>query len=88
MPGSFYINALAVAETHRGGGIGQSLLEIAAKRARTAGCDSVSLMVFAENEGACRFYRRSGYGIADRRPIVPHRCYPYSTEVLLMTRPV
>ncbi len=88
VPGSYYINALAVFDGHRDRGIGQALIGIAEQRARNAGCDSLSIMVFAENEGACRLYRRAGFAIADRRPIVAHACYPYSTEVLLMTRPV
>jgi ribosomal protein S18 acetylase RimI-like enzyme len=88
VPGSFYVNALAVFEPYRGRGIGAALLAIAGTRAREAACGELSVQVFAENEGAHRLYQRSGYGIADRRPIVAHPCYPYSTEVLLLTRPV
>lgn len=87
-PGSFYVNALAVFEPYRGHGIGAALLEIAGQRARAGGCAELSVQVFAENEGACRLYRRIGYAVADRRPIIAHPCYPYSTEVLLLTRPV
>lgn len=88
VPGSFYINALAVFAPFQGTGIGGALLTIAEERARLAGCGMLSLQVFAENEGACRLYLRAGYAVADRRPIVAHECYPYSTEVLLMTRAV
>lgn len=88
VPGSFYINALAVFAPYRGCGIGAALLAIAETRARAAACELLSVQVFAENDGACRLYRRCGYSVADRRPIVAHECYPYSTEVLLMTRPV
>lgn len=88
VPGSYYINALAVFAPCRGGGIGAALLDLAEARAAAADCDTLSVQVFAENEGACRLYRRSGYAVVDRRPIVAHECYPYSTEVLLMTRPV
>ena len=87
VPGSFYVNALAVFETCRGQGIGNELLKIAAERARATDCDILSVQVFAENEGALRLYQRCGYGVAARRPIVAHECYPYSTEVLLMTCP-
>lgn len=86
VPGSFYINALAVFPQYRGHGLGGALLSIAQERARAAGCDSLSLQVFAENERAFRFYQRHGYELVDRRPIVAHPCYPYSTEVLLVTR--
>lgn len=86
VPGSYYINALAVFPPYRSGGIGNAFLAIAEERARAAGCEALSLQVFAENEGACRLYQRSGFAIADRRPIIAHECYPYSTSVLLMTR--
>ena len=86
VPDSFYINALAVFPPYQGGGIGSALLAIAEERARRAACDTVSLQVFAENERACRLYRRHGFAIADRRPVVAHDCYPYSTDVLLMMR--
>lgn len=88
VPGSFYVNALAVFEPYRRLGIGRALLGIAEARAGAAGCDRLSVQVFAENHGAYRLYLRCGYTVADRRPIIAHECYPYSSEVLLMTRPV
>ena len=88
VPGSYYINALAVLAAFRGSGIGAALLALAESRAGGAGCETLSVQVFAENEGAFRLYRRCGYDVVDRRPIVAHECYPYSTEVLLMTRAV
>jgi ribosomal protein S18 acetylase RimI-like enzyme len=88
VPGSYYVNALAVFEPWRGHGIGAALLAIAETRARAAGCGELSVQVFAENEGAYRLYRRNGYAVTERRPIVAHPCYPYSTEVLLLTRGV
>ncbi|MEO3428793.1 GNAT family N-acetyltransferase [Pelagibius sp. CAU 1746] len=88
VPGSFYLNALGVFDTYRGAGIGSALLAIAETRAKAAGCATLSVQVFAENLGAYRLYQRCGYQVADRRPIVAHACYPYSTEVLLMTRAV
>ncbi len=86
VPGSFYVNALAVFPQYQGQGLGGKLLSIAQERAQAVGCDTLSLQVFAENERAFRFYQRHGYELADRRPIVAHPCYPYSTEVLLVTR--
>jgi ribosomal protein S18 acetylase RimI-like enzyme len=86
VPGSFYVNALAVFPPYRGRGIGAALLDIALVRARRVRCERLSVQVFAENEGAFRLYLRSGYRVVDHRPIVAHPCYPYSTEVLLMTR--
>lgn len=86
VPGSFYVNALAVFSPYRGNGIGTALLDIARQRARQARCPRLSVQVFAENQHAFRLYLRCGFRVADRRPIVAHQCYPYSTEVLLMTR--
>ena len=86
VPGSFYVNALGVFEAYRRCGIGSALLAIAETRAAAAGCGSLSVQVFAENRAAHRLYERCGYAVADRRPIIAHACYPYSTEVLLMTR--
>ena len=88
VPETFYVNALAVFAAYRGAGIGASLLTIAQARARASGCDRLSVQVFAENEGARRLYQRCGYSVVDRRPIIAHACYPYSTEVLLLTRPL
>lgn len=86
VPGSYYVNALAVFEPCRGRGIGAGLLEVARRRALRARCARLSVQVFAENQPALRLYLRSGYRVFDRRPIEPHPCHPYSTEVLLMTR--
>lgn len=86
VPGSFYINALAVFEPYRRHGIGSALLAIAETRAGNAGCETLSVQVLTENQGAYRLYRRCGYAVADRRPIVAGERYPDGTEALLMTR--
>ena len=88
VPGSYYVNALAVFQPYRRLGLGSALLAIAETRAGAAGCDGLSVQVFAENQEAHRLYERCGYAVVDRRPVIAHDCYPYSTEVLLMTRPV
>lgn len=86
VPGSYYVNALAVFAAYRGRGLGAGLLDIARQRALQARCARLSVQVFAENQPALRLYLRSGYRVFDRRPVEPHPCHPYSTEVLLMTR--
>jgi len=45
----------------------------------------VSLLVFERNEGAVELYRRHGFEIVDRSPVVPHEAIRYTGEVLLMT---
>ena len=49
------------------------------------GLSSLSLIVFAQNEGAVSLYRWLGYKIADRRAVVPHAFIPYTGDALLMT---
>src|SRR3990170_1423562 len=50
VPGSFYVNALAVFRPYRGHGIGGALLDIARQRARQVRCPRLSVQVFAENQ--------------------------------------
>ena len=88
VPRSFYINALATLPGYRGRGLGSELLEVANRLALEVGCDELSLEVFEQNAGAVRLYERHGYRIVARRPVVPHPCYPYDGDVVLMTRKV
>jgi ribosomal protein S18 acetylase RimI-like enzyme len=88
VPRSFYINALATLPAYRGQGLGSKLLEPANRLALEASCDELSLGVFEQNDGAVRLYERHGYRIAARRPVVPHPCYPYDGDAVLMTRKV
>ena len=89
VPGSCYINMLACFPRYRGQGIGTALMDVVDDLARREGCGLTSLQVFSENRGALRLYQRLGYTVADRRPVIPHACHPYTAgEVLLLTRPV
>lgn len=89
VPGSYYINMLACFPRYRGRGIGTALMDIVDDLAGREGCALSSLQVFSENRGALRLYQRLGYRVADRRPVIPHACHPYTAgEVLLLTRPV
>ncbi len=88
-PGSYYINMLATFPRYRDRGIGSALMGIVDAEARRLGCTLTSIEVFSENKGAVRLYERLGYAIVDRRPVVPHECFPYATgDVLLLTRVV
>ena len=60
-PGQGYINVLAVAEQHRGTGIGAALTTRAAKRLFTEGAQAVDLQTDDSNGDAIRLYIRLGF---------------------------
>jgi ribosomal protein S18 acetylase RimI-like enzyme len=88
VPGSYYVSAMAVFPEHRGKGLGTQMLETAKEQARDRDCRQVSLLVFERNERAVELYRRHGFEVIDRAPVVPHEVIRYTGEVLLMTATV
>ncbi|WP_193367216.1 GNAT family N-acetyltransferase [Pelagibius marinus] len=70
VPGSWYVNVLAVFPQHRGQGLGGKLLEIAAEQARENASRGESIIVSDANTGARRLYERRGYRFVDQRPMV------------------
>jgi ribosomal protein S18 acetylase RimI-like enzyme len=60
-PGTFYIDALAVADQARGRGVARALLHDAEGRARLAGCTALALETQLDNHGAQRVYERFGF---------------------------
>ncbi len=88
VPGTFYVNALAVYPGTRRQGVGRRLLEVAHRLARGAGCAHSSLIVFAGNRGALRLYRKMGYAEQARRPPLDHPDFRALGECLLLTREV
>jgi len=88
VPGSFYINMLAAYPKYRNQAVGTRLMGLADGLAARAGCSLLSVEVFEQNDGALRLYRRLGYSIEQRRPVVPHACHPYEGDVVLLTKPV
>ncbi len=87
-PETWYICGVALLPEYRGRGIGTQLLRIAAQQARENGYDRLSLVVFEENTGALRLYRRLGYQVIDRAPVVPHPLIRCRGDALLMVAPV
>ncbi len=55
-----YVDNLHVRPGLRGAGIGRLLLGFGASRMRERGCTAAELTVFAQNDGALRFYERLG----------------------------
>jgi ribosomal protein S18 acetylase RimI-like enzyme len=84
IPGSFYICALALLPGFRGRGVGTKMLSIAREQAHARGFDTLSLLVFEQNEGALRLYERNGFEVAGRAPVVPHELIDHTGDVLLM----
>jgi ribosomal protein S18 acetylase RimI-like enzyme len=87
-PGTLYIAGLALRAGFRSRGIGKRLLEAARERARALGVREISLLCFAGNTGARRFYERAGFVVVDWRPVVPHPMIRHTGDVLLMLAPV
>jgi len=86
-PDTWYICGVAVIPEYRGHGIGKRLMQIAGEQARDHGYDRLSLVVFEENAIATGLYRRMGYEIVKRAPVVPHPLIRYSGDALLMVAP-
>lgn len=87
-PGTLYIAGLAVWPEFRGRGVGLHLLETARQRARSLGLRELSLLCYAGNTGARRFYERAGFVVVDWRPVVPHPMIRHTGDVLLMLAPL
>lgn len=60
-----WLNYLAVADSHRGTGIGRALIEHAEAGLLALGCPKVQLQVRVENAEAAAFYERLGYARYD-----------------------
>jgi ribosomal protein S18 acetylase RimI-like enzyme len=87
-PGTLYIAGIAVWPTFRSQGVGTRFLEAARVRAQSLGLRELSLLCFAGNTGARRFYDRAGFVVVDWRPVVPHAMIRHTGDVLLMLAPV
>lgn len=70
VPGSWYVNVLAVYPEARGQGLGKRLLETAAQQAQENGARGESIIVSDANTGARRLYEGCGYRYVDQRPMV------------------
>ncbi len=84
-PESYYINMLAAYPRFRGRGIGSALLAQADRLALDAGCELISIGVFATNTGALRLYRRFGYELLESRPMAASD-YHEACDVLLLVK--
>ncbi len=83
-PGSWHICAMAFFPEFRGRGLGAKLLAIARSQAQDRGFNELSLLVFEQNTGAVRLYKRNGFKTVDRAAVVPHKLIQYMGDILLM----
>jgi ribosomal protein S18 acetylase RimI-like enzyme len=88
IPGSFYVCALALLPRFRSRGLGTKMLSIAREQAHERGFDTLSLLVFEQNEGAVGLYERNGFEVVDRAQVVPHNLIHHTGDVLLMASEV
>jgi ribosomal protein S18 acetylase RimI-like enzyme len=70
VPGTWYVNVLALYPEFRGRGFGTGLLAIADRIAADLGLRGLSIIVSDANAAARRLYERCGYRQAATRPMV------------------
>lgn len=83
---SYYICGVAVFPELRGRGLGSRFLARAEDDARQRGFTKMSLVVFEQNEGAVRLYRRQGWREVARERVVAHPLIHYTGDALLMVK--
>lgn len=83
---TLYISSLALHEGWRNQGLGVRFLEYAQQRADELGLKGLSLIDYAANTGARRFYERQGFTIVKTCNITPHPMIQVTGEAYLMYR--
>lgn len=86
VPDTLYISSLALHDGWRGQGLGVQFLTHAQQRAEQLGLKGLSLIDYAENTGARRFYERHGFTIVKTCQIFPHPMIRVTGEAYLMQR--
>ncbi|UZE23383.1 GNAT family N-acetyltransferase [Pseudomonas sp. B21-056] len=86
VPDTLYISSLALHEGWRSKGLGVRFLELAQQRADQLKLKGLSLIDYAANTGARRFYERHGFGIVKTCQVVPHPMIRVTGDAYLMYR--
>jgi ribosomal protein S18 acetylase RimI-like enzyme len=86
VPDTLYISSLALHEGWRNKGLGVKFLEQAQVRANDLGLKGLSLIDYAANTGARRFYERHGFSVVKTCQITPHPLIRVTGEAYLMQR--
>jgi ribosomal protein S18 acetylase RimI-like enzyme len=85
---SYYIWEMALVPEYRNQGIGRKPLALAEDKAREMSYEKLSLIVFEQNEGALKLYKRHGFKEVAREPVVPHPLIRHTGGVLLMVKAI
>lgn len=89
VPGSWFVNVVAVYQEYRGQGIGARLLAHAEELARKAHATRMSIIFESRNTGARRVYERFGFReVSRRRRITFPSDHTQSEEWVLMSKSV
>ena len=87
VPGTWYVNVLAVLPTHRNRGFGSDLLHLADEKGRKLAMNGMSVIVSNANGGARRLYEKHGYRELDRRKMIKEDWVNKGEEWVLLTKP-
>jgi len=83
---SYYISGVAIDPGYRGKGLGSQLMFAAEAAALRLNLPRLSLLVFEQNQGAFKFYKRLGYVEIGRRAVVPHPFLHFGGDAVLMSK--
>jgi len=86
VPGSWYINAIATKESHRGKGVAKRLIDEAELKAKEHGAARMSLIVASENNAAKELYLKLGYKRVASLPVVDYPGAMHGGEWELMIK--
>lgn len=81
---SWYINTLTVTPLAQGHGIACLLLECMSEVASERGYDSMSLHVWADNQGAFNLYEKEGFKVVKDIAVEPHKNFEHGGGMKLM----
>ena len=88
IPDTLYISSLALDEGWRNQGLGATFLQAAQARCDELGLAGLSLISYAVNTGALRFYEHHGFHTVKSCQVTPHPLIRVTGEAYLMSRPV
>lgn len=82
--GSYFLDAIGVYPENRGSGIGKHLLDETKKKAVVEGYAELSLIVFADNQAAIRFYKNNDFHHVKSIELMRHELMPHDGGCCLL----